>query len=100
MPNVFDIVDSSSPQPNGNPAKPKNVFDIVDQNYGSSLKDTAKDSAISLGKGVLGLPGMVTGLADIAPALAVNSKPFDAATDYIGKATGFRPGEWTKSLDQ
>jgi hypothetical protein len=50
-------------------------------------------------QGALQIPGAVTGLADIPVALATGYKPFDAATNYLGEATGFQPGKWAKSMD-
>ncbi len=66
-----------------------------DQNSG-----LAGDLVTSVEKGVLDLPGMVTGLADIVPALITGSRPFDKITDTIGEATGFQPSKWSKELNK
>lgn len=61
------------------------------------------DTATGLKIGVEQLPGVVTGLADIAAspisaATGVN-RPFSRAADWLGEATGFRPGEWAKQAE-
>lgn len=40
------------------------------------------------------LPGAVAGLADLPIALATGARPFTAAADALGEATGFQPGKW------
>jgi hypothetical protein len=95
---IFDSVLSG-----GKAAKPAGPFDDIFDSVippKRTVSDAAKDTLVSAGKGILGLPGMVTGLADIAPALITGEKPFDAATDYIGENTGFQPSKWSKALDE
>lgn len=59
-------------------------------------KGTAGDLATSVKRGVLGLPGMVTGVADLPIAIATGARPVDKVTDAIGKFTGFRPSKWAE----
>lgn len=56
------------------------------------------DSAVSIARGAAMLPGAATGLADIGAAALGFDRPFDRATDAVGSATGFQPGEWGESL--
>lgn len=62
----------------------------------SAIGSMASDALKSFKSGVEQLPGMVTGIADLAPALAFNARPFTKAADAIGEATGFQPGKWAK----
>lgn len=56
-----------------------------------TVGSTLKDAAISVGRGALELPGMLTGLADLPIALATGARPFETATNYIGEKTGLQP---------
>ncbi|NVN99285.1 MAG: PLxRFG domain-containing protein [Geobacteraceae bacterium] len=63
--------------------------------YGAG-KGTMGDMGRSLKAGIQQLPGIATGLADIPVALATGYRPFSAAADALGEATGFQPGKWAK----
>lgn len=86
----------------GNPLEPfaKKYFGEAPQqpvnNDGNLLTDTGTD----LKAGILKVPGMVTGLADIPAGLMGADRPFDKATDAIGEATGFTPGKWAKEAQK
>lgn len=68
----------------------------VDQNTG-----TAGDLATSVKRGILDLPGVVTGLADLPFALAAGIRPVSTATEWVGdKLGGFRPGKWADEAKQ
>ena len=54
------------------------------------------DIGRSLKSGIQQLPGQITGLADVIPALAFNARPFTKAADIAGDITGFTPGKWAK----
>jgi hypothetical protein len=59
------------------------------------------DIGTALKRGVLQMPGMATGLADIAAApvsiaTGVN-RPVSRAADWIGEQTGFQPGKWAEA---
>ena len=51
----------------------------------SGIGEGLKDLGRSLKSGIEQLPGIATGLADIAPALAFNARPFTKAADSIGE---------------
>ena len=57
------------------------------------------DVGTSLKKGALELPGMVTGLADVVPALMTGTRPFSAVTGFIGEKTGLQPTKWAKEAE-
>jgi hypothetical protein len=67
----------------------------VDQNTG-----TAGDLATSVKRGILDLPGVVTGLADLPFALAAGIRPVSTAAEWVGEKTGFRPGKWADEAKQ
>lgn len=67
----------------------------VDQNTG-----TAGDLATSVKRGLLDLPGVVTGLADLPFALAAGIRPVSTAAEWVGEKTGFRPGKWADEAKQ
>lgn len=58
------------------------------------------DIGTGLKRGALQIPGMVTGLADIAsaPISAVTgiNKPNDRAAAWLGEKTGFQPSKWAE----
>ena len=58
------------------------------------------DIGTGLKRGALQIPGMATGLGDIAAApLAAASgvrKPISRAADWLGEKTGFQPGKWAE----
>ena len=59
------------------------------------------DIGTALKRGVLQMPGMATGLADIAAApvsiaTGVN-RPVSRAADWLGEQTGFQPGKWAEA---
>jgi hypothetical protein len=63
----------------------------------------AGDIGTALKRGVLQIPGMATGLADIAAApvsiaTGVN-RPVSRAADWIGEQTGFQPGKWAEDAN-
>lgn len=62
------------------------------------------DIGTGLKRGVEQMPGMVTGIADIAaaPISAVTgfNRPFSKAADYLGEKTGFQPGKWAEQAAQ
>src|SRR5574340_324133 len=57
-------------------------------------KGTGGDIVTSLKRGVEEIPGIVTGLDDIVPALSFGVRPFTKGAEAIGEATGFAPGKW------
>ena len=76
--------------------KPRQSF--VDQYLGDdpAPKQNAGawgDFGTSLKRGVENIPGMITGLADIAPALTTGTRPFTNAAEWLGEKTGFQPGK-------
>ncbi len=58
------------------------------------------DIGTGLKRGVQQMPGMVTGLADIAaaPVSAATgiNRPFSRGADWLGEQTGFQPGKWAE----
>ena len=76
------------------PATQQNKNPFLDPNLGKDSGTTASDLAKSVKVGVQRLPGMVAGLADLPVALATGARPFTAAADALGEATGFQPGKW------
>lgn len=67
----------------------------VDQNTG-----IAGDLATSVKRGILDLPGVVTGLADLPFALVAGIRPVSTAAEWVGEKTGFRPGKWADEAKQ
>jgi hypothetical protein len=63
----------------------------------------AGDIGTGLKRGVLQMPGMVTGLADLATtpiALATGvNRPISKAADWAGEKTGFQPEKWAKNAE-
>ena len=65
---------------------------------------TAQDFGTDVKRGVQGLPGVLTGLGDMAynlgtaPARAVGldvgGRPVSSAAEWLGSQTGFEPGKW------
>lgn len=45
-------------------------------------------------RGVLQIPGGLTGLVDIPIAAVTGTAPVSAAADWLGERTGFQPGRW------
>lgn len=64
----------------------------------------AGDLGTGLKIGVEQLPGMVTGLADIAlsPVSKMTgvNRPVSRAADWLGEQTGFQPANWAKQAEQ
>jgi len=62
------------------------------------------DIGTGLKRGVEQMPGMVTGIADIAaaPVSAITgiNRPFSRAADYVGEKTGFQPSKWAEQAAQ
>ena len=62
------------------------------------------DIGTGLKRGVEQMPGMVTGIADIAaaPVSAITgiNRPFSRAADYVGEKTGFQPAKWAEQAAQ
>lgn len=54
------------------------------------------DYLLGLKRGVEGLPGALTGLADIPVALATGDRYVSKAADKLGELTGFQPSKWAK----
>ena len=58
------------------------------------------DIGTGLKRGVQQIPGIATGIGDIAAApLAAASgvrKPISRAADWLGEKTGFQPGKWAE----
>jgi len=56
------------------------------------------DTMTSLKRGVLGIPGAITGVSDaitsLTPTGLLFNRPADKITDAIGEFTGFRPSVW------
>lgn len=52
----------------------------------------ASDIGTSIGTGLRQLPGIATGLADIAVSPIAN-RPFSRGADYLGELTGFQPSK-------
>lgn len=90
MANPFDQFDAPA-------SAQANPFDKFDKPAGDQ-KTALGDLGRKFKSGVEQLPGMVTGLADIAPAIATGTRPFTAAADYLGSITGFTPGKWAKEI--
>jgi hypothetical protein len=65
---------------------------------GSTAGRIASDLGKSLKSGVEQLPGQLTGLADLAPAIALGARPFTKLADAAGEVTGFQPGKWAKEI--
>ena len=61
-------------------------------------KGLVSDIVTGVKRGVEQMPGMVTGLADIAAApiseITGVNRPFSRGADYLGEKTGFQPGKW------
>jgi hypothetical protein len=64
----------------------------------SNAARVMSDMGKSLKSGVLQLPGQLTGLADLAPALTMGARPFTNAANALGDMTGFTPGKWAKDI--
>jgi len=62
------------------------------------------DIGTGLKRGVEQIPGMVTGLADIAaaPVSAATgiTRPFSRGADWLGEKTGFQPAKWAEEAGQ
>jgi len=64
----------------------------------------AGDTLTGLKRGVEQMPGMLTGIADIAAApfsaaTGIN-RPFSRGADWFGEKTGFQPGKWAEEAGQ
>ncbi len=64
----------------------------------------AGDTLTGLKRGVEQIPGMLTGIAEIAaaPVSAATgiNRPFSRAADWLGEKTGFQPGKWAEEAGQ
>ena len=83
--------------------KPSAGFTYLDDAPPKQKQNTGivGDIGTALKRGVLQMPGMATGLADIAAApvsiaTGVN-RPVSRAADWIGEQTGFQPGKWAEA---
>lgn len=63
-------------------------------------KSDLADMGTSLKRGFEQLPGMLTGVADVIPALVASERPFTEAAAAVGEATGFQPGKWADEDQQ
>ena len=89
-----------------NTAKPieeKKKDGIFDPSTATPSKSQNKwiggDVVTAIKQGVEGIPGAITGLADIPAAAFGFNRPFSRAADAVGDATGFKPGKWAKQAD-
>lgn len=71
-----------------------------DATYALNPRGFGSDVGTALKQGVLGLPSMVTGLADIPLGLLGANRPISAAATRLGELTGIEPAKWAKLLDQ
>jgi hypothetical protein len=84
--------------------KPDAGFTYIDDALPKPKQNTgiAGDIGTAIKRGVLQIPGMATGLADIAAApvsIATGiNRPVSRAADWIGEQTGFRPGKWAEAM--
>ncbi len=60
----------------------------------------AGDYLKGLKRGVLGVPGALTGLADIPIALVTGERVAGPVADALGKVTGFQPSKWAKETGE
>ena len=60
----------------------------------------AGDYLKGLKRGVLAVPGALTGLADIPLALATGERVAGPVADALGRATGFQPSKWAKETGE
>lgn len=58
------------------------------------------DTFTALKSGAQQVPGMITGLVDIPFGLAGADHPISKGWDYIGEATGFQPGSWSRDTQR
>jgi hypothetical protein len=85
--------------------KPSAGFTYLDDAPPKQKQNTGivGDIGTALKRGVLQMPGMATGLADIAAApvsIATGiNRPVSRAADWIGEQTGFRPGKWAEDAN-
>ena len=84
----------------GNTEGQAGAFDDLIPKAKNQNTGIAGDIGTALKRGVLQIPGMATGLADIAAApvsiaTGVN-RPVSRAADWIGEQTGFQPGKWAE----
>jgi hypothetical protein len=86
----------ATPQPGGlrrpGPSPPSGVA--------PSNSGTLGDLGTSVKRGVQQLPGIVTGIADILPALTHGARPFSSIAKEVGEFIGFRPGKWADEAAQ
>lgn len=87
----------------GNTEGQSGAFDDLIPKAKSQNTGIAGDIGTALKRGVLQIPGMATGLADIAAApisvaTGVN-RPVSRAADWIGEQTGFQPGKWAEDAN-
>lgn len=57
-------------------------------------KGIVGDTVTSLKRGIEQIPGIATGLADLAPAIGFGIRPVTKAAEWVGEKTGFEPGKW------
>lgn len=62
-------------------------------------KGLASDVLTAVKQGALQLPGVATGILDIAPGALGIDRPASKAADFLGSMTGFQPGKWAKEAD-
>lgn len=60
----------------------------------------AGDYLKGLKRGVLAVPGALTGLADIPIALATGERVAGPVADALGRVTGFQPSKWAKETGE
>ena len=62
-------------------------------------KGLASDVLTAVKQGALQLPGVATGILDIAPGALGIDRPASKAADFLGSMTGFQPGKWAKEAN-
>ena len=62
-------------------------------------KGLASDVLTAVKQGALQLPGVATGILDIAPGALGFDRPASKAADFLGSMTGFQPSKWAKEAN-
>jgi hypothetical protein len=83
--------------PGGNAPQAGAFDDLIPQK--KQNKGLAGDIGTDLKRGIMGIPGAVTGLVDIPVAAATGEAAIGKGWDRIGKATGFQPSKWAKEAE-
>jgi len=96
--NYFPVLEGESPTQAYAAAMEKypQAFGITPKQNSTQAADLGTD----LKRGILSIPGAVTGLLDI-PVAAVTGKPMvSQGWDEIGNITGFQPSKWADEAAQ